>query len=278
MSRQSSTPGRDQFSVLMPVYHRDIPRQVRAAFESVTTYQTLAPAQIVIVRDGPVGLGLAELLGELAGQPQVDVVELGQNLGLAAALNAGLEACRFPVVARQDADDLSFPNRFELTVPLVKGPVQVVGGAMREFTEVPAGTACQPAAADPQPQTLPAPRPGTHRCWGPERTYPLTTAEIVRQAKLRNPMAHPTVVFNKNAVQRCGGYRPFHHLEDYDLWVRLLQAGAEAANVPDVVVAYCAPTEAYGRRGGLKTLRAEWELQRELLRTGFVSPAQRLRN
>jgi glycosyltransferase involved in cell wall biosynthesis len=245
----------DGFAVLLPVYRGDKPGPVEAAFASVMD-QTLPPAQVVVVRDGPVGARLAALLDSFSLHDAVTLLALPRNLGLAAALNAGLEACRFDIVARQDADDLSRPDRFAETVPLVaSGAFDLVGGDLQEFRKVPGDLGA-----------------------GAVRAYPETAAGIARMARVINPLAHPTVVLRRGLVQGVGGYRPFHHLEDYDLWLRLLLAGARVGNVGRVLVDYRVSEDAYRRRGGWKTLRAEFALQRALLRSGFISPLGWCRN
>jgi GT2 family glycosyltransferase len=93
-----------------------------------------------------------------------------------------------------------------------------------------------------------------------------------------NPLAHPTVVFRRSLVLQVGGYRPFFHMEDYDLWVRLIQSGARLANVPDVLVNYRVSEAGYGRRGGWRTLRAEFALQREFRASGFTTRWEQARN
>jgi glycosyltransferase involved in cell wall biosynthesis len=240
------------FAVLMPVYRRDLPQQVQQAFDSVAKHQTLTPSEIVIVQDGPVGVVLGRQLQELSELPTVRLLVLPENQGLAKALNAGLRACSFDVVARQDSDDLSRPDRCALTVPLVaSGQLDAVGGAIQEFD-------------------------GPVR--GALRRYPLTASEIESWAKLRSPMAHPTVVFRKSAVLDVGGYRPIRYLEDYDLWVRLIVAGAKLGNVHQVVVDYRVSAATYRRRGGLQVLRAEWVLQNDFRRLGFISALGWARN
>ncbi|MDR2114574.1 MAG: glycosyltransferase, partial [Bifidobacteriaceae bacterium] len=122
----------------MSVYQGDQPGPVAEAFHSVTDGQTLQPTQVVVVQDGPVPVRLEVLLEQLAARPDVTLVRLPRNRGLDGALNAGLAACRYEVVARQDADDVSTPQRFALTVPLVAdGTWDVVGGALREFQPQP---------------------------------------------------------------------------------------------------------------------------------------------
>ena len=43
-----------KFSVLISVYHKDVPEYFDLALRSVTVEQTLRPEQVVIVEDGPV--------------------------------------------------------------------------------------------------------------------------------------------------------------------------------------------------------------------------------
>ncbi len=62
-------------------------------------------------------------------------VELQHNEGLGRALDRGLAACRHDVVARQDADDISLPERFERQLPLIEAGADLVGAGLLEFGE-----------------------------------------------------------------------------------------------------------------------------------------------
>jgi glycosyltransferase involved in cell wall biosynthesis len=222
----------------------------------------------------------------------VTLVALPTNRGLAGAVNAGLAACRFDVVARQDADDRSHPDRFRLTVPLVQsGELDLVGSAMREITDPDPGAA-SPKTALTSDGTTPDERaavgergsPDEGEAWGEVtasgkvRRYPLTADLIWRRAKFMNPLAHPTVVTRRSLILAAGGYRDLFHLEDYDLWVRLLQAGAKASNRPEPLVDYRVSQAGLRRRGGWKTLRAEFALQRQFLSSGFTNRLEWIRN
>ena len=93
-----------EFSVLLAVYAGDDPAFFARAVESVTADQTLRPSELVIVRDGPVGPGVAAVLerlraGELTAGVGVRIVELAENVGLGRALEAGLAACAHDLVA-----------------------------------------------------------------------------------------------------------------------------------------------------------------------------------
>ena len=125
---------REPFSLLVPVYHGDRPDYLRRAFRSAVDDQTVRPDEVIIVRDGPVGDELAQCLSELQASSPVPVtlVPLERNGGLGPALDRGLAACRHDVVARQDADDVSMPHRFEVELPLMEN-ADIVGSGLLEF-------------------------------------------------------------------------------------------------------------------------------------------------
>ena len=91
--------------MLLPVYRGDHADFLRRSLVSVTVEQTLRPDEVLIVRDGPVPDELEDVLararrGELSGEVPVRVLELEENVGLAAALEVGLAEVAHDVVAR----------------------------------------------------------------------------------------------------------------------------------------------------------------------------------
>jgi glycosyltransferase involved in cell wall biosynthesis len=246
------------FSVLLPFYARDRADHLEAAFRSVVDQQSLRPRQVVLVQDGPVGDELASTVDRLASTrlTEVDVVRLPANAGLAAALDAGLDACRFDVVARMDADDLSREDRFELQVPMVAGGLELVGAGLHEFRVDASGELIVLG----------------------KRTPPVGHDEIVRYLPFHDPFNHPTVVFSRGAVRRAGGYRPMGTMEDYWLFARMIRAGARTDNLPDALVRYRVDEGAYRRRGGLAALRSELRLQRAFRAAGVTTRVQLIRN
>ena len=245
----------EQFSVLLPIWAGDRPDFLAAAFESTVDGQTRRPDQVVVVQDGPVGEQLAKRVAELAGASRVpvDVLVLERNIGLGPALDAGLAACRHPVVARMDADDISVAHRFAVQLPVIESGVDIVGSGLAEFTD------------DPE-QVV-----GT-------RTPPIEPADIRQRARFAVPFNHPTVVYRRDLVLAVGGYTDFARMEDYLLWAKLILAGARVANVPEPLVKYRVGAGAYARRGGLEQLRTELEVQRRFRRLGFTTRNQYLRN
>ena len=107
----------NDFSVLMLVYAGDRPEHFDLALRSIAG-QTLPPAEIVLVVDGPVSDGTEEVIRkyseELAsGGTDFRVIRSETNLGCGGAKRLGFGECRYPLIAMMDADDVSVPDRFE---------------------------------------------------------------------------------------------------------------------------------------------------------------------
>ncbi len=247
------------FSVLLPVYAGDTAAFFRRAITSVSADQTLGPDELVIVVDGPVGADIREVLdaagaGQITGRVPVTIVALAENLGLAQALNRGLEACAYPVIARADADDISLPHRFERQLPLVAGGgFDLVSSAIAEFGD-----------SEDRPELV--------------RAYPTDHDDISALARFRDPFNHPAVMYRHDAIDAAGGYQDLDKMEDYWLFVRMLNAGARVANIAEPLVLYRIGAGAYERRGGWTLLRSELRLQRWMRRIGFTTRRQHARN
>ena len=243
-----------RFSVLLPVYAGDDAAHLERGLLSVTRDQTLRPDEVVVVRDGPVGDEVAAVLGRLHELTDVPVtlVPLERNVGLARALEAGLEACKHEIVARADADDISRPERFAVQVPLVAQGRDIVGSAIQEFDD------------DED-------APGMVR-------VPPTGDDIATTARFRDPFNHPSVVYRRSAVAAAGGYEHLDLMEDYLLFARMIAGGADAENVVEPLVLYRVGAGAYARRGGRRLLASELALQRTLHSEGFLTGPQMVRN
>jgi glycosyltransferase involved in cell wall biosynthesis len=243
------------FSLLLPTYHADDPEHLRRAFASAVDEQTLPPNEVVLVRDGVVPPRLQAVIDELvaASAVPVNVVSLAANIGLGHALDAGLAACQYEVVARMDADDVSVPQRFAVQIPLLADGYDLVGSGLLEFHEHEDDIVGR-------------------------RTPPLGEDEIRSWSRFHDPFNHPTVVYRRSMVQAVGGYQDLPLMEDYWLFARMIDAGARVANVAEPLVKYRVGAGAYARRGGWQLLRSEVQLQRHFRGVGFTTRPQYLRN
>ncbi|MFM9625766.1 hypothetical protein ACKI14_48885, partial [Streptomyces turgidiscabies] len=82
-------------------------------------------------------------------------------------------------------------------------------------------------------------------------------------------LSHPAVIFRKQAVLSVGGY-PEIYPEDYLLWIKLIQADYEVANIPDVLVRM-RTGEGFITRRGWKFLKGELRIYHYMYKTGFIS-------
>lgn len=60
------------------------------------------------------------------------------------------------------------------------------------------------------------------------------------------------MMFKKEAVLAAGNYRDFYLVEDYDLWIRMIQTGAKFYNFQIPVTYMRISKDFYKRRGGIK--------------------------
>ena len=73
------------------------------------------------------------------------------------------------------------------------------------------------------------------------------------------------------AVNEAGGYHEVHHMEDYDLWARLLSSGARFHNLPEALTLFRTSPAQFQRRTGRGMFAAERQMQRNLVSYGLVS-------
>ena len=119
----------------MSVYAREQSTYLEEALRSVFE-QTVPPSEVVLVKDGPLTTELETVIASFAERyKSLKIVALAKNMGLGNALNVGLSACTYRLVARMDSDDLSLPNRFETQLKAFEKDleVSVVGGWISEF-------------------------------------------------------------------------------------------------------------------------------------------------
>jgi len=199
-------------TVLMAV--RDTPAEMlRQAIASIRQ-QTWRDFEFLILDDGSQQLDtLAELERQAAEEPRIRF-ELRAPCGLTRTLNRGLQLAEGDVIARQDADDWSEPQRLERQVAF-----------LREHRDV---AMCGSNA-------------WTHRQDG-RPLWPTRLPEngaAVRQALWHgNPFVHGSTMFRRAVARSLGGYREeFPCAQDYDFFWRLSDA-AGAANLAEPLYHY----------------------------------------
>lgn len=248
--------GEVSFSVLMAVYYREKPQNLRVALESVTAYQTIKPSEIVLVEDGPLTQELHDvIIGFKKNNSSVlKSVRLDKNMGLATALKVGLEECTNDIVARMDSDDISVEDRFEKQLKvMLTGHFDVVGSNTLYFDD------------------------NTKAIVGIKKN-PETMDEVLVYAKRRSPVGHVTAMFKKESVLSVGSYENVLRFEDYWLWIRMIMAGMKFYSIQEPLVLVRYNDSMVERRGGIKYMKLEWEFLKRAKKEGFFSTSEYLFN
>lgn len=237
------------YSVLLPVYHKDLPEYIKIAIDSMLA-QTLPPEEIVIAIDGPIGESLASVIHEyqLKHGGLFSVYQYDVNEGLGRLLNKTLSLCRNEYIARMDADDYSVPERMEKQFLLFRQhpEIDILGSNVNEFMK----SIRKPVA---------------------RVVLPEQPKDVLRFAKKRCPIRHPTLLYKKTDILNVGNYRDVFLMEDYDLIVRLLHGGYKIYNIQEPLVFMRIGKDFYKRRGGIRYLRGVFVAKKSFLVMGFFS-------
>jgi len=238
----------------MSVYAKESPTYLGRAIRSLAE-QTLPPGEIILVEDGPLPKFLYSVIEKWQSRLPLRIVPLAKNQGLGMALQMGLSACSYPIIARMDSDDICHPQRFATQIQFLKKhpEIDVVGSWISEFE-------------------------GDESNIYAYRTLPESPEDLSRFARKRNPLNHMSVMFRRDKVIEVGGYGQSVFIQDYHLWARMLLHGSRIANIPECLVNVRAGENMIRRRGGKRYAKIEFELQKEFLQMGFINPGEFLRN
>lgn len=247
------------FSVLMSVYFKELPRYLDLSLKSITDNQILKPNEIVLVKDGPLTKELDEVIDKYALKYRnlFKVINLDKNSGLGKALNIGLQYCTYDLVARMDTDDIAKPERFKEQIGVFKknSNLDIVGSWIDEFCE--------------EENKIVVKR---------RREVPETSQEIYNKLKKICAFNHPTVMYRKTKVLGVGSYSQEFSLEDYYLWIRLAISGCLMHNIQKSLLYFRTNEATYKRRGGIKLLKNDLTFQYKLYQLDFINTREFIRN
>lgn len=238
-------PGCDHglVSVLMSVYNGAPTLEKAAASVLAQTYRNL---ELILCDDASTD-DTWRIMQRIAAQDaRVTIFQNKTNLGLGASLNGCLSRAGGEYIARQDADDVSDPDRIERTTDfLLSSGAPYAACGVRVFDD--------------------------GGVWS-TRQYPQKiTKHIIAQ---KNPFFHPTMVFRRAVLEDVGGYSETpetRRTEDYDLVMRLAAEGVIGENLPEILYSVYEPKEAYLRHNA-KTRLCEVRVRARGLRA-MGSPA-----
>jgi glycosyltransferase involved in cell wall biosynthesis len=223
-------------AVVMSVYRSDRLDWLKEAVESLLV-QTCGDFFIFLMADGPVS---PEVEAYLAGSDptRLRYLRRPENRGLAHTLNELIDLIlpdpRFRYLARMDADDICYPERFALQVAYLEAhpEVDVLGGWCEEVDEGGRHVFLKKMKEDHE--------------------------TLKRRIVLRNPFNHPTVMVRRRVFE--AGYRyPTNAFlaEDYALWIELAARGYTFANIPKPMLKFRISGNFFEKRRGIRRAIAD---------------------
>jgi hypothetical protein len=243
----STSDASPHVSVIMPTYNAE--RTLEQAMRSVLS-QTFTDLELIVVLNGITDAS-TDIARAVAGDDdRVRLIERSEA-GYNAALRTAADAATGELVAVLDADDVAHADRLAVEVAhLAAHPeVGLVGSWARRI--------------DMDGRVLGVARMPTRR----EGLMALLRHECL--------MYHPTVMMRRSHLLAVGGYgEGFECAPDFDLYLRLLEAGVVIDNIPRPLIDYrVVSTGITQSRGTQQRQEAELAVARSRLRSVGVAPA-----
>ena len=194
----------------MPVFNAT--DTMRAALRSIQ-WQTCASWELILIDDGSTDQTLAVARTAALCDDRIKVIEGKGNAGLASRLNQAIGLARGDYIARMDADDIAYPQRFATQLEFMRHNPQVdlIGCAALIFDSV----------------------GHLHGKW----RVPLTHAEICAKPWSRFPVPHPTWLGKNEWFKHFGYAADYKKSQDQDLLLRSYQQSRFAC-VPQILLGY----------------------------------------
>ena len=220
-------------SVLMPVHNGA--RYLRDAVDSLLA-QTFTDFELLVVDDASSDEAPAILASY--SDPRLCVLTNDLNLGLTKSLNIALRESRGELIARQDADDRSHPQRLQKQVEFLDAhPELVLVGTGARLIDA--------SGAVLRARKL-------HRAQTP--------LGVQWQLLFGNPFTHSSVMFRRAIILgRLGGYdEAYYYNQDFELWSRVA-ADYGSCNLAEELVDYRVHSESIAGRRDAEVLESRLE-------------------
>ncbi|WP_035790616.1 glycosyltransferase [Butyrivibrio sp. FC2001] len=212
-----------EISVIMGVFSGQNTNELDRAVNSILT-QTFRDFEFIIYDDGSNPRASEFIKGLRDRDKRIIVIGSEENHGLAFSLNKCLEKARGRYIARMDDDDISLPKRLERQRAFLE--------AHPEYD----WCGCNAKIFDEE------------GVWGVTTRPAHPTAEDYLKY---SPYIHPSVMYRRSALIENGGYmarKETLRCEDYEIFMRLYQAGFKGCNMQEVLFKYHVDRENYHNR------------------------------
>jgi len=218
-----------KISVVMSVYNGE--RYLKEAVESILS-QSFQDFEFIIVNDGSTDGSKSILQFFARKDPRIRIIDQ-QNIGLTKSLNKAISFSRGEFIARQDVDDISFPERLAKQYESLS-------------KEKDADLACSwYYIIDESGETI------------LERKLP-DSSLINKIIKRENVIAHSSVMFRKSSFLQAGGYEEkYKYGQDWFLWLKMKNIKV----LPECLLKYRWGNENITHKRHLSTLKVKDKAQ-----------------
>ena len=218
-----------------------------AAVSSITE-QTFRDFELLLIDNASTDESTAIAQHWCERDPRIRLIN-EPTVGIAHALNTGLAHAGAPFIARMDADDIAHPERLAQQVAYMNAHPEIgVLGTRTRFETTVEKSRGMASFVNWQNAIL-----------SPQEHYVKRFVDA--------PLAHPTVIFRKELVDRFGGYSTDPLPEDHELWLRWMHHGVRFAKLPEELLTWCDHSQRLSRThanysvGAFFSTKAKWLAQ-----------------
>jgi glycosyltransferase involved in cell wall biosynthesis/2-polyprenyl-3-methyl-5-hydroxy-6-metoxy-1,4-benzoquinol methylase len=226
-------------TVLMPVYNGE--QHLAEAIDSIL-HQSFSDFEFLIIVEHGTNKASLKIL-ESYSDPRIVFHNNEYRLGLSDSLNLGLKLAKGEYVVRMDADDISLPDRLKIQVDFMDAnpKIGVAGGWLQYFNSY----------GDLNIEQTPS-NPEEYACRNLFNCSLAHSSAILRKK-----------IFWDNDLQ----YKTEWHLEDHELWARMLnQKICKITNIPVLLIKYRLADDSKTARNRLFALKQYRELMARQVR------------
>jgi len=215
-----------KFSVIFPIYKKVSPKIFKISFDSILN-QSLMPNELIVIYDGPVHQNIKNYINKKKRKFKIiKILNFPTNNGLGYVLKRAINYSTSDYIARCDADDISFNNRFKDQINFISKNrnIDVLSSNVLE----------------------------SHKNKIYKKNVPEKHSEIKKKIFYRNPINHSSVILKKNTILKVGNYEDVRFFEDYFLWYKIKLYKGKFYNLQNYHVKMNVDNEYYVRRSGYK--------------------------
>jgi glycosyltransferase involved in cell wall biosynthesis len=212
----------ESIAVVIPMYNGAT--HLRKAIESVLA-QTMPPQEIILIDDG----SRDDSLAIAQSYPGLRVISQ-KNAGVSATRNRGVSMTSAAWIAFLDQDDYWAPNKLERQIETIRASPEIDVCVVGKRNVAQVGTTDE------------------YRIL--EADYPPPSQKVASELYRRLRFPPSCVLIRRTALLEVGGFVPVATpCEDWDLWLRMEQAGAIFASCREPLTFYRCHTEMVSSNG-----------------------------